>query len=275
MQKTAVTDGKLQHAHTLAQSNVQVAPKFLFGHKGDVNGNLFFLDNSTICYPCGHNIVIYSLDDGTQKFIPGTEGSEGITAMALSHNRKQLAVCEQASKAICTVYNIGKMLETFKEPKNKSSNMTIDHATVKKRRILASTEYTAKAFISCDFSLQNEKLLVTIGDDCRIVVWQWDKQKCLANEVIQLTSSASVIRQVSFSNTNGSVILVTGKDVYKFFMLSDNSNLKQLHSSFARKDDQQPLSTNFICHTWLADGKFIVCTDIGQILLFEQSGDFK
>ena len=48
-----------------------------------------------------------------------------------------------------------------------------------------------------------------------------------------------------------------------------------MHSSFARKDEQQPLSTNFVCHTWLADGKFIVCTDIGQILLFEQSGDFK
>ena len=93
--------------------------------------------------------------------------------------------------------------------------------------------------------------------------------------MIQLSSSASVIRHVSFSNTNGQVIIVTGKDVYKFYMLSDNANLKQLHSSFARKDDQQPLSTNFVCHTWLADGKFIVCTDIGQILLFEQSGDFK
>jgi len=30
-----------------------------------------------------------------------------------------------------------------------------------------------------------------------------------------------------------------------------------------------------VCHAWVDGGKFIVCTDIGQILLFEQSGDFK
>ena len=30
-----------------------------------------------------------------------------------------------------------------------------------------------------------------------------------------------------------------------------------------------------MCHTWLTDGKFVVCTDVGQILLFEPNGDFK
>ena len=70
--------------------------------------------------------------------------------MALSHNRKYLAVCEQATKAICSVYNVGKMMETFKE--KKSSNVVIDQATIKKRRILVSTDYSAKCFISVDFS---------------------------------------------------------------------------------------------------------------------------
>ena len=144
-------------------------PKFFFGHKGDVRNNLFFLDHSTVCYPCGHNIVFYSIEDKSQKFIPCIEGSEGITAMALSSNKKQLAVCESATKAICAVYNVGKMMETFRE--KKSANSVIDQATIKKRKLLCSTDYGAKAFISCDFSSANEKLLVTLGDDCRIVVW--------------------------------------------------------------------------------------------------------
>jgi hypothetical protein len=103
-----------------AGNTINVTPKFFFGHKGDVRGNLFWLDNSYTCYPCGHNIVFYNTEDNekTQRFIPGIEGSEGITSMALSHKRGFLAVCEQSTKAICSVYNVGKMIETFKEKKS-------------------------------------------------------------------------------------------------------------------------------------------------------------
>jgi len=253
-----------------------VAPKFLFGHKGDVNGNLFFLDNQMVCYPCGHNIVIYSMESKQQKFIPGIEGSEGITAMALSHNRKHLAVCEMAKSAVVSVYNISKMLEFFRDKKT-NEKVVIDHANIKKKRMLCSSDYSAKSFISVDFSQQNEKMLVTLGDDGRIVVWQWDKQKCLAAEQIAITSPSQIMRHVSFSNVNQNVIIVTGKDVYKYYNLSDTNQLKCNHSTFSRKDDSQnpPISTNFVCHAWVDGGKFIVCTDIGQILLFESSGDFK
>ena len=216
---------------------ISMAPKFFFGHKGDVRGNMFFLDNNIVCYPCGHNVVFYWMDDRSQKFIPGLEGSEGITAMALSHNRKMLAVCEQASKAICSVYNVEKMLATFKE-KSKSSNVVIDQATIKKRRILVSTDYSARAFLSVDFD-PNDKHLVTLGDDNRIVVWQYDKQKSVATEVIQLNSTTAVAKQISFSNLNASFILVTGKDVYKFYHLTDMNQLKCNHSGFNRKDDSQ------------------------------------
>lgn len=166
--------------------------------------------------------MIYSMENKTQKFIPGIEGSEGITAMALSHNRKHLAVCEAASKAIVSVYNIAKMLEFFRDKKT-SDKAVMDHANIKKKRMLVSTDYTAKTFISADFCQQNEKLLVTLGDDGRIVVWQWDKQKCLATEQIALTSPSQIMRQVSFSNSNQSVIVVTGKDVYKYYNLSDTN----------------------------------------------------
>lgn len=40
--------------------------------------------------------------------------------MALTANRKQLAVCEKAQKAICSVYNVGRMLEIMKEKKSGS-----------------------------------------------------------------------------------------------------------------------------------------------------------
>lgn len=92
------------------QYKLELAPKFLFGIKGDVSNNIHFLDDNMILYPVGHNVVIYRTDDKTQKYIPGIEGSEGITALAVSHNKRQLAVCERATRAVCTVYNLAPFL---------------------------------------------------------------------------------------------------------------------------------------------------------------------
>ena len=86
----------------------------MFGFNSEVKGNLFFLDESTVVYPCGHNVVYFRTDDRSQRFIPGLEGSEGITALALSRDKKYLAVCERASKAVCTVYNVQRFLDTIK-----------------------------------------------------------------------------------------------------------------------------------------------------------------
>ena len=35
------------------------------------------------------------------------------------------------------------------------------------------------------------------------------------------------------------------------------------------------MSHNYTCHCWLADGKFLVATDKGEIIYCEQSGDLK
>lgn len=83
--------GSLGSAH-----NIQCQPRFFFGLKGDVKNNVFFVEDNTVVYPCGHNVVIYNMQDKSQRYIPGIEGSEGITAMALSPSRKYLAVCEQS-----------------------------------------------------------------------------------------------------------------------------------------------------------------------------------
>lgn len=133
---------------------------------------------------------MYHIKDKIQKFIPGTEGSEGITAMALSHNRKQLAVCEASVRAFCSVYNVSKMLDMFKD--SKTYHIVYDQVTIKKRKILCSQDYTARAFVSVDFCQGNEKLIVTLGDDCRVTVWQFDKQKCVATELIILSTSMAL-----------------------------------------------------------------------------------
>jgi WD40 repeat protein len=111
----------------------------LCGLKGDVKMNIHFIDNQNVLYPCGHNIVIYNTDDRSQKYIPGIEGSEGISAVALSPSKKFLAVGERSERAICCVFDV---------------------ASMKRRKILTSTDYNSREFVSVAFAPSNEKSLL-------------------------------------------------------------------------------------------------------------------
>ena len=50
----------------------------------------------------------------------GIEGSESITALAVSPAKKYLAICEKSERAICSVYDL---------------------TTLKRRKVLTSLEY--------------------------------------------------------------------------------------------------------------------------------------
>ena len=79
-----------------------MAARHTFGIKADVKDNICYLDEQTVIYPSGHNIVIFNTEQKTQKFIPGTENTEGITAMAVSPNHKYVAVAEKAKEGCRT-----------------------------------------------------------------------------------------------------------------------------------------------------------------------------
>lgn len=79
--------------------------------------------------------------------------------MALSAGRTLLAVCEKAAQAICVIYDMN---------------------TLKRRRVITSSDCGSKAFTAVNFSKSNEKstqYLVTISGepDFSVIVWLWDK----------------------------------------------------------------------------------------------------
>ena len=101
MQQTSnVPSGQVQ------AGSITVMPKFMYGVKSSVRNNVHFLGDHHVIYPCGHNMVIYCLDDKSQIFIPGIEGSEGITTLALSPSKRFLAVCEKSEHALCIIYDL-------------------------------------------------------------------------------------------------------------------------------------------------------------------------
>jgi len=87
--------------------------RLVFGFRGDVSDNVAYAEDGSVIYPAGHNVVLYSPDTKTQRLIPGTLESEGITAICVSANKKLLAVAERSEKAMITVFD----LQTLKRRK--------------------------------------------------------------------------------------------------------------------------------------------------------------
>ena len=89
---------------------------------------MHYAEDGSVVYPAGHNVVLYSPETRTQRFIPGTLESEGITALCVSSNRKLLAVAERSDKAMITVYDL---------------------QTLKRRKVLVATDAGSKVRSGC------------------------------------------------------------------------------------------------------------------------------
>ena len=79
--------------------------------------------------------------------------------------------------------------------------------------------------------------------------------------------------QVSFSNLDSNVVLVTGNQTYKYYIHRDGNLIFQ--NKQISKKDYNMISQNYTAHCWLPEGKILVGTDQGQILLCDPNGEIK
>ena len=229
-----------------------VAPRHVFGIKADVKDTICYLDEQTVIYPSGHNVVIFNTDQKTQKFIPGTENTDGITAMAVSPNRKYVAVAERAKegeKAQVTVYDLH---------------------TLKRRKVLqaVSADVASREFVCLAFSPDSKNLLTHGGaPDWSLVYWLWEKAKVGA---VAKTSNPqnNPIYHATFNPVDNSVICVTGDGICRFLRITDQT-LKPLPGAMGKREPQA-----YLCHAWMSEERVVVATDTGELLLLE-AGELK
>ena len=243
----------------------------MYGLKTEgVRNNVHFYGDHHIIYPCGHNVVIYNMEDKSQVFIPGIEGTEGITCLAVSPSHRFLAVCEKAEHPLCIIYD----LHGIKQGQNP-----------KRKKVLTSHDTFAKEFVSACFSLHHEKInIVTLtcpeasdsSADSKLILWNWEKSRCQALLVIPCSldqNPQSFPTHVSFSPNDANVLIATGLNVYRFYRMQENHQMKVVHNGIQKKDLN--VSSNYTCHTWLADGRIVMGTEMGELILMETSGEFK
>uniref|UniRef100_A0A8C2IX30 Cilia- and flagella-associated protein 57-like n=1 Tax=Cyprinus carpio TaxID=7962 RepID=A0A8C2IX30_CYPCA len=213
---------------------------FIFGLRTGVKNNLLYFDEQTVIFPCGNNCVRYNINQKCQKFIPGTERSQGMQALAISTNRRYLAVSECVEKATITVFDL-------------------QHEQSRKRKVLTGGEIAVDKFVCMAFSPDSKYLIGQAGGpDWTLFLWMWEKKKVMATVK---TSTDGPINQISFNPEDNTQICVSGNGVFKIFRYAGEI-LKQ--SSTFKTDTH-----HFLCHTWMSTEQVIAGTDAGQLMMFE------
>ncbi len=77
------------------------------------------------------------------------------------------------------------------------------------------------------------------------------------------------IFQADFNPSDSSVVGITGDHCLKFFRIVDN-NLKTLNITMMKREAQI-----YKCHSWLSDGKVLVGTSSGDVLVFDYTGNYE
>uniref|UniRef100_A0A3P8WGP1 Cilia and flagella associated protein 57 n=1 Tax=Cynoglossus semilaevis TaxID=244447 RepID=A0A3P8WGP1_CYNSE len=214
---------------------------FMFGLRTGVSNNVCFSDEQTLVFPAGNNCVCYNTVQRCQRFIPGSERSLGMHALAISANRRYLAVSERVDKATITVFDL-------------------QHEQGRKRKVVTAGEIPVERFVCMAFSSDSKYLIGQAADpEWTLVLWLWEKQKILAS--VKTSTSNNPVSQVSFNPYNNMQLCVSGAGMFKLFHYAEGT-LKQ--SSFPKVE-----TINFLCHTWMTAERLIAGTDTGRLLVFE------
>lgn len=228
-----------------------------FGIKSDVYGCLFWLDENTLTYPVGRNVAIHNVQSNAQKFFTMADKTDGITAIALSPNKKYIAIAESGEHPQIQI---------------------VDTSTRKRRRVLNVTDLGSDRFVALQFSADGRHLATQGGaPQWNLLYWNWERSKPLAQ--IQVArdvavaqardaSGAAVVTQISINPKDPLHVVVSGNGLFRFYRYADGL-LKPAPGGLGKAHTQ-----NFTAHCWVTEDRIIVATDNADLLLIED-GEFR
>uniref|UniRef100_A0A8C4V989 Cilia and flagella associated protein 57 n=1 Tax=Falco tinnunculus TaxID=100819 RepID=A0A8C4V989_FALTI len=221
---------------------VAAQPVAVFGCRPRVAGGVCFLEEQVVLHAAGAGCLRVHLEQKWHKFIPGTEKSRGVLALAVSPNRRYLALSEAvAEQPVMTIYELSSV-------------------PARRRRTLAAAELPAREAVSLAFSPDGRYLAAaTAPPDGHLTYWLWEKQRLMAAARVEAPGGG--VCQVSFSPQDNAQVCITGNGFLKLFKYSEGT-LKQMNL-------QKGKPQNYLCHAWLCEDKVICGTDAGKLSLFK------
>jgi len=222
-------------------STAVIEPVQVFGVDSDVPSNVCFIDEQDVVYPAGSTIVIYNRETKEQRFISESEGCRGFSAIAVSPNKRYIAVAEKRDTPRISIFDL---------------------QTLKKRKTLTYEESQSTEFICLAFS-PDSKYLVSLGGapDWNLLYWSWEKSRGPMASVRASVQADVPVYSVTFNPQDNTHLCVVGSTIFKMFRYQENS-LKAVQTPKTE-------ALNFLCQAWLSETQIVVGTDQNTVMLFD------
>jgi hypothetical protein len=72
----------------MTSTSTTLAFRVIFGISGQVTDNISYVEDDSLVYVAGQNIVVYSAHERKQKFVISSEKSDGITAFTTGSSKR-------------------------------------------------------------------------------------------------------------------------------------------------------------------------------------------
>ncbi|KAL2630593.1 hypothetical protein R1flu_015279 [Riccia fluitans] len=242
---------------TISQS---LLPSHVFGIHGKMRDGVHFVDDTTIVYCAGHCVVWWKTEEKNQKVVCGTAETETMTAIALSHNRKHVAIAESSLPDRPAVVepkkDIGDLTKAIEVAKTAAFEIKgpvisiFDSVSSKKKKVLMGGDIGSRAYVSLAFTHDSRCLAAQGGaPDWNLVFWSLEKSKLIASIK---TSTGPEVYQVQCCPTDSNLITVIGDGFAKSFRSTDSA-LKPISTGIGRRE-----GLRFLTHVWLFDPSALV-----------------
>ncbi|KAJ3149277.1 Cilia- and flagella-associated protein 57 [Geranomyces michiganensis] len=156
-------------------SIASVAYSHVFGINTKVRTNIHYIDQHTLLYSAGCNIIALNVEGGAQRYTPCN--GYGVTAITLSLDRRFFAAAEKGAP-----WDVTPKMSKNERSGTRPVVTVYEGYSSKKRRVLNASENCAsKEFVSLSFSSDTKYLAAQGGaPDWQLHFYVWEKGKLLA-----------------------------------------------------------------------------------------------
>ncbi|KAH8620043.1 hypothetical protein ERJ75_000103900 [Trypanosoma vivax] len=229
--------------------------RHVFGVCENVAGGIQYLDDTNVVWVAGKSLIVLDTQLGTQQMVQCTPTCKKITAIAMSNNRRLMAVAE-SSKSPCIVIYVCDPTGTPK---------------LKRKKLLQLPDLGSTEYVSLCFSHDGQNLVALGGKpEWNVVYWSVNRGKMVASCAVldesEITPNESrLLKQCSICPNDSSLVCVTGVGTVRFFSQTGNQ-LRRTPGGI-----REPV-TSYLAHIWIsAENWLILSTDNGDLILMENN----
>ncbi|KAJ8941065.1 hypothetical protein NQ314_010502 [Rhamnusium bicolor] len=225
-------------------------PKLFLGLETRIANNIHFLTDEEVVYPVGSVIAVHNFHVKKQRFIKLSDRGKHLTHLAISPNKKLIAVVETTDKLpIITLWC---------------------PTQFKKRRTLTlptDKEIVANRYVSVDFTYDSKHIVCVTGEpDWTMYCFKCDKGRLESFARANNLNGTGTVNQVACNPTDGNQLALVGDSVMRCLGCQDFT---------WRLFGYNKVDTNvYTSVCWLSQDRLIVGSSTGKLLILE-TGELK